>query len=61
MLKRNFIKVIKQSVHQCSPVNLLHILGIPFSKNTSGRLVLLEQIMISSEYKKFFVKYKNCA
>ena len=26
--------------HGCSPVNLLHILKTPFSKNTSGRLLL---------------------
>ena len=26
--------------HGCSPVNLLHIFRTPFSKNTSGRLLL---------------------
>ena len=27
--------------HGCSPVNLLHIFGTPFPKNTSGRLILI--------------------
>ena len=34
----NFIKIPLQ--HGSSPVNLLHVFGIPFSKNTSGRLLL---------------------
>ena len=34
----NFIKITLQ--HGSSPVNLLHVFGIPFSKNTSGRLLL---------------------
>ena len=25
---------------ECSPINLLHIFGTPFTKNTSGRLLL---------------------
>ena len=36
---RNFIEITLR--HGCSPVNLLHIFGLPFSKNTSGRLLLL--------------------
>ena len=46
MLTCNFNKVAVQSNfieitlwwHGCSPVNLLHIFRISFSKNTSGRL-----------------------
>ena len=34
----NFIEITFQ--HGCSPVNLLHIFRTPFSKNTSGRLLL---------------------
>ena len=30
--------------HGCSPVNLLHVFNTPFSKNTSGRLLLLRGI-----------------
>ena len=37
VLKWDFNKVAKQ--HECSPVNLLHIFRIPFSKNTSGWLL----------------------
>ena len=25
---------------ECSPINLLHIFGTPFTKNTSGQLLL---------------------
>ena len=32
--------------HGCSSVNLLHIFGTPFPKNTSGRLLLLVAILI---------------
>ena len=35
----NFIEIALQ--HGCFPVNLLHIFRTPFSKNTSGRLLLL--------------------
>ena len=35
---RNFIEITLQ--HGCPPVNLLHIFGIPFRNNTSGRLLL---------------------
>ena len=34
----NFIEITLR--HGCSPVNLLHIFRTPFSKNTSGRLLL---------------------
>ena len=37
VLKWDFNKVAKQ--HECSPVNLLHIFRILFSKNTSGWLL----------------------
>ena len=35
----NFIEIALR--HECSPVNLLHIFGTPFSKNTSGWLFQL--------------------
>ena len=34
----NFIEITLR--HGCSPVNLLHIFRAPFTKNTSGRLLL---------------------
>ena len=34
----NFIEIIRR--HGCFPVNLLHIFRAPFSKNTSGWLLL---------------------
>ena len=34
----NFIEIALQ--HGCSPVNLLHIFGTPFLKNTYGGLLL---------------------
>ena len=37
-LQSNFIEIPLR--HGCSPVNSLHIFRIPFSKNTSGRLLL---------------------
>ena len=37
-LQINFIEITLW--HGCSPVNLLHILRTPFTKNTSGRLLL---------------------
>ena len=36
--------------HECSPVNLLHIFGTPFTKNTSGWLLLLTAIPSNSKY-----------
>ena len=40
MPKCDFNKVATEITfrHGCSPVNLLHILRMPFSKNTSGRI-----------------------
>ena len=41
MPKCDFSKVIEIALrHGCSPVNLLHIFGAPFPKNTLGRLFL---------------------
>ena len=37
-LQSNFIEIALR--HGCSPVNLLHIFRTPFTKNTSGRLLL---------------------
>ena len=37
-LQSNFIEITLR--HGCSPKNLLHIFRTPFSKNTSGRLLL---------------------
>ena len=37
-LQSNFIEIALR--HGCSPLNLLHIFRIAFSKNTSGRLLL---------------------
>ena len=37
-LQINFIEITLR--HVCSPVNLLHIFRTPFSKNTSGRILL---------------------
>ena len=49
MPKCDFNKIAKQSNfieitlwHECSPVNLLHILGTPFTKNTSWWLPLYQ-------------------
>ena len=36
-LRSNFIEI---TLHGCSPVNLLHIFRTPFTKNTSGWLLL---------------------
>ena len=38
-LQSNFIEITLR--YGCSPVNLLHILRTPFSRSTSGRLLLL--------------------
>ena len=39
-MQSNFIEITLQ--HGCSPVNLLHIFGTRFPKNTSGRLLLIQ-------------------
>ena len=38
-LQNNFIEIALR--HGCSPVNLLQVFRIPFSTNTSGRLLLI--------------------
>ena len=40
----NFIEITLR--HECSPVNLLHILRTPFTKNTYGRLLLILESFI---------------
>ena len=40
MPKRVFNKIALTLRHECFPVNLLHIFRKPFSKNTSGCLLL---------------------
>ena len=40
MLKCDFNKVAKKCFHGFSPVNLLHIFKTPFTKSTSGWLLL---------------------
>ena len=49
--------------HECSPVNLLHIFRTPFTKNTSGRLLLV--LVTYNEkitwMKKRFLKWKTRA
>ena len=45
-LQCNFIEVTLR--HECSPVNLLHIFRPPFTKNTSGWLLLLLRCLIFS-------------
>ena len=47
MPKCDFNKVAKQLRHGCSPVNLLHIFRTPFSKNTSGWLLLNFEVRYS--------------
>ena len=41
-VQSNFIEIALW--HGCSPVNLLHIFTTPFPKNTSGRLLLNDEI-----------------
>ena len=45
-LLSNFIEITLW--HGCSPVHLLHIFRAPFSKNTSGRLLLNLVVNVSS-------------
>ena len=47
----NFIEIPLR--HGCSPVNLLHIFRIPFTKKTSGRLLLHSEPCQTSK-KNFF-------
>ena len=46
-LQSNFIEITLQ--HGCSPVNLLYIFRTPFSKNTSGWLLLYASNLDISE------------
>ena len=41
--------------HVCSPVNLLHIFGTIFPKNTSGWLLLFVVIIKKSLYASVFI------
>ena len=69
MPKRDFNKVAKQSNfieitlrHACSPVNLLHIFKTPFTKNTSGWLLLVFTLKASEQIDSLLVsccKTKN--
>ena len=69
MPKCDFIKSEFTLPHECSPLNLLHILRTPFPKNNSGRLLLkskseksncdvMRHFMISF-LEKLKQKYKN--
>ena len=40
----NFIEIVLG--HGCPPVNLMHIFRTPFSRNTSGRLLLKESLIV---------------
>ena len=44
-----FIEIILR--HEGSPVNLLHIFRTPFSKSTSGRLLLVIRIILVKNLK----------
>ena len=46
----NFIEITPR--HGCSPVNSLHIFRTPFSKNTSGWLLLSVTTLTLNEIKK---------
>ena len=51
-LQSNFIEITQP--HGCSPINLLHIYRTPFSRNNSGRLLL-----ITATYQFNFTKYAS--
>ena len=54
----NFIEITLW--HRCSPVNLLHIFRTPFTKNTSGRLLLIiTNLTIRTNKLNFFRTGKN--
>ena len=55
-LQSHFIEIKLR--HGCSPVNLLHIFRTPFSKNTSGGLLLIHGITIAE---KSLQKYSSLA
>ena len=48
----NFIEITLW--HRCSPVNLLHIFRTPFSKDTSGELLLVPALL-----RPIFLSYKS--
>ena len=48
--KVTFIEITLR--HGCPPVNLLHIFRTPFFKNTSGWLLLVEQLWIVKTRKR---------
>ena len=52
MPKCNFNKIAKQLQHSCSPVNLLHICRTPFSRNTSGWLLLYSNMKTTCRIKE---------
>ena len=52
----NFIEITLW--HGCSPVNLLHIFGTHFTKNSSGRLLLNSTSKLSSECIKELIKVR---
>ena len=61
-LHSNFIEITLR--HECSLVNLLYIFRTPFSKNTSGRLLLFILVFSLYYYMKLrklikFGKYRN--
>ena len=50
MPKCDFNRVALHTLrHGCSPVNLLHIFKTPFLKNTSGRVLLIVEIVVCNE------------
>ena len=51
----NFIEIAIR--HGCSPVNLLHIFRIPFSKNTSGKLLLKWRVQMQNSLNKCLTQY----
>ena len=54
-LQTNFIEIALR--HRCSPVNLLHIFRTPFSRNTSGWLLLdFELLRLILQLKHFIPK-----
>ena len=54
----NFIEITLR--HGCFPVNLLHIFGTPFLKNTSGRLLLQLRRSDNFRYLQFICSIKIC-
>ena len=75
MSKCDFNKVVCNFIeialwHGCSPVNLLHIFRTPFSKNTSGWLLLIDSsktfdiidhLLLLKRLEMYFVNTTNLA